>query len=50
MQTMQHYVDESYRNYKMIFKIDSSLESRLHRANKSMTSTEDILAVIQTIV
>lgn len=47
MQTMQNYVKESFDNYETIFKSDSSLKEKLEtKANDSLKSTEDILAII----
>lgn len=49
MQTMQSYVKESLDNYETIFKIEPSLKEQLEaKANESLKSTEDILAIIDT--
>lgn len=49
MQTMQNHVKESLYNYDLIFKTDPSLKTRLEaKANESLKSTEEILAIIDT--
>lgn len=49
MQTMQSYVKASLDHYETIFKIDSSLKEQLEtKANESLKSTEEILAIINT--